>query len=292
MSGVSLALGLVRLGRRRSGSTRRTRRGRSTGLPLPSTGTAFLLLIEKPWTELPVPPSGRCDSHPSSARCSRARSLSCSRGSCSTPRGAREWPAARDEPVLRQVVAAGSRLSVSRSDGSGRDAPSAAGARRGTGGGMGHLRLGVRRPPRTHAVAGLLLVPAHAVLVAATPAARLPHGLLAGVVILALGMPWVRSSLCGPQLMSETAWIPYPSARMSAGRCSGYREPRDFGLVLRCSVSGRSGARASGTLLLWLGSWAFAPSCSRSSCRLHVPSSSIATSSSPLRRSPCSPPSV
>jgi mannosyltransferase len=110
----------------------------------------------------------------------------------------------------------------------------------------------------THAVAGLLLVPAHAVLVLQRRTRVLPHGLLAGVVILALGVTWVAQlAMRTDSSTSETAWIPFPSAAYVNGSLLGISGAAGFGLVL--ALVGVWALWRARSLLLWLGTWAFAP---------------------------------
>jgi mannosyltransferase len=112
----------------------------------------------------------------------------------------------------------------------------------------------------THAVVGLLLIPAHAVLIAQRRERVLPHGLLAGVVVVGIGVPWVAQlALRTSDEMSETAWIPYPSVAYVAGGLMGVSGAAGLGLLLAglgLWVLGRAG---DGRLAVWLGSWAFGP---------------------------------
>ena len=79
VSAVSLALGLIRLGSPslwydEAYTYRQIHKGY---LDQFDGYQPFYYWIEKPWTTWPARRNGRCDSRPSSARCSRARSLSC-----------------------------------------------------------------------------------------------------------------------------------------------------------------------------------------------------------------------
>jgi mannosyltransferase len=112
----------------------------------------------------------------------------------------------------------------------------------------------------THAVVGLLLVPAHAVLIAQRRRQALPHALLAGVVIVGLGAPWVAQlALRTSDEMSETAWIPYPSAEYVTGAFLGVSGAAGLGLAL--AALGLWMLRRAGEqpLAVWLGAWAFGP---------------------------------
>jgi mannosyltransferase len=112
----------------------------------------------------------------------------------------------------------------------------------------------------THAVAGVVLLPAHAVLIAQRRERVLPHGLLAGVVILAVGVPWIAQlALRTGDDMSETAWIPYPSVAYVRGALLGISGAAGFGLLL--AVVGLWALRRAGQrpAAVWLGAWAFGP---------------------------------
>jgi mannosyltransferase len=112
----------------------------------------------------------------------------------------------------------------------------------------------------THAVAGIALLPAHVVLIAQRRERVLPHGLLAGAVILALGVPWIAQlALRTGDDMSETAWIPYPSVEYVRGALLGVSGAAGLGLLLALVglwALRRAGERA---VALWLGAWAFGP---------------------------------
>ena len=71
---------------------------------------------------------------------------------------------------------------------------------------------------------------AHAVLIAQRRDRFLPHGLMAGLVIAAVGVPWVAQlAMRTDSATSETAWIPFPSAETVAratARRLGHRRAR------------------------------------------------------------------
>lgn len=112
----------------------------------------------------------------------------------------------------------------------------------------------------THAVAGLLLLPAHAVLLLQRRERALPHGLLAGVVLLALGVPWVAQlAMRTDNPMSETAWIPYPSVGYVRGSLLGISGAAGFGLLLALLGVWALWRARERERLAWLATWAFAP---------------------------------
>ena len=112
----------------------------------------------------------------------------------------------------------------------------------------------------THAVVGLLLIPAHAVLIAQRRERVLPHGLLAGIVIVGIGLPWVAQlALRTNDEMSETAWIPYPSASYVAGALVGTSGAAGLGLLLAAIGLWALHSAGAGRVAVWLGSWAFGP---------------------------------
>jgi mannosyltransferase len=112
----------------------------------------------------------------------------------------------------------------------------------------------------SHAVAGLLLIPAHAVLIAQGRKRVLPHGLLAGVVIVAVGLPWVAQlAMRTDSATSETAWIPFPSVEYATRALLGVSGAAGLGILL--AVAGIWALRRAGEsdLAVWIATWAFAP---------------------------------
>ena len=112
----------------------------------------------------------------------------------------------------------------------------------------------------SHAAAGLLLLPAHAALMVQQRKRVLPHGLLAGVVIVAIGLPWVAQlAMRTDSETSETAWIPFPSARYVTGALLGVSGAAGLGLLL--AVGGIWMLRRAGEarVATWLATWALAP---------------------------------
>ena len=164
-------------------------------------------------------------------------------------------------PFFVQVVAAGSRLSLPRGGGHRRDAPSAAGAGTRREGGMGSLRDWHSRPPHDTCRRGTPARPGTRRPRAATPAtrnaplpARLRHHSRAwrapGSLQLAMR---TRGST------SETAWIPFPSAAYVQGSLLGISGAAGFGLVLALFGVWALWRARERDLPLWLGSWAFGP---------------------------------
>lgn len=111
-----------------------------------------------------------------------------------------------------------------------------------------------------HPVAGLVLMPAHAVLLYQRRERVFPHGLLAVVVIGALGVPWVaqialRSSGEGASIN----WLKAPSLEVAARAVSDISGAAGLGLLLALVglwVLHRAG---KADLAVWLAAWAFAP---------------------------------
>jgi mannosyltransferase len=112
----------------------------------------------------------------------------------------------------------------------------------------------------THALVGLLLVPAHAVLIVQRRQRVLPHGLVAAAVILAVGVPWIAQlamRTAGDD--TETAWIPYPSAEYATRALLGVSGVAGLGVLLAAVglfVLRRVGRPEVG---VWLGIWAVGP---------------------------------
>jgi mannosyltransferase len=112
----------------------------------------------------------------------------------------------------------------------------------------------------THAVAGLLLVPAHAVLIAQRRHRVLPHGLLAGVIVVALGVPWVAQlAMRTDSSTSETAWIPFPSAEYATRALLDLSGIAGLGILLAVVGAWMLWKAGDGQRALWLATWAFAP---------------------------------
>jgi len=112
----------------------------------------------------------------------------------------------------------------------------------------------------THAAVGLLLLPAHAVLIAQRRGRFLPHGLMAGLVIAAVGVPWVAQlAMRTDSATSETAWIPFPSAETVARATLGVSGIAGLGILFAAVGLGFLRRAGKSELAVWLATWAFGP---------------------------------
>ena len=111
-----------------------------------------------------------------------------------------------------------------------------------------------------HPVAGVLLVPAHVVLLAQRREHVLPHGLLAAVIICAVAVPWaavtaIRSTGEGVAMN----WLTAPTPEVVVRTLLDVSGAAGLGIVLAFVglwVLRRSGRSDSA---VWLGAWAFTP---------------------------------
>jgi mannosyltransferase len=111
-----------------------------------------------------------------------------------------------------------------------------------------------------HPVSGLVLVPAHALLVYQRRERFLPHGLVAGVPILALAAPWVAQiALRTSGEDSGTAWLTFPTAGTTGRAVLDISGIAGVGVVL--GIAGIVSLRHMGRtdLAVWLGVWAATP---------------------------------
>ena len=112
-----------------------------------------------------------------------------------------------------------------------------------------------------HPVAGLVLLPSHAVLMAQRRERLLPHVFVAALIVLALGGIWSgqlleRSTGEGPQGLD---WLQAPSAEEAGRTFLDVSGAAGLGALLAlCGlvVLWRSGRR---DVAVWLGTWALAP---------------------------------
>jgi mannosyltransferase len=112
----------------------------------------------------------------------------------------------------------------------------------------------------THAVVAILLAPAHAVLIAQRRERVMPHGLLGAVVVVAVGVPWIAQlALRTADEGSETAWIPFPSPEDATRALLGVSGAGGLGVLLALAGLWFLRRAGSGSLALWLATWAFAP---------------------------------
>ncbi|MGH3137265.1 MAG: glycosyltransferase family 39 protein, partial [Gaiellaceae bacterium] len=112
----------------------------------------------------------------------------------------------------------------------------------------------------THAVVGLLLVPVHAVLIAQRRERVLPHGLLAGVIVAAVGVPWVAQlAMRTDSETSETAWIPFPSAEEATRALAGVSGVAGLGVLLAVLGLWTLRRAGKGSVAVSLATWAFGP---------------------------------
>jgi hypothetical protein len=111
-----------------------------------------------------------------------------------------------------------------------------------------------------HAAVGLLLAPAHAVAILLRRRSVLPHGLLAGLIVAAIGLPWIAQlALRTDSEVSETAWIPFPSADYVLGALLGVSGAAGVGLVLAAVGFWSLRREGQDRLAVWLAAWALAP---------------------------------
>jgi mannosyltransferase len=112
----------------------------------------------------------------------------------------------------------------------------------------------------THGIVGLLLLPAHLVLAAQRRERVLPHGLLAAVIVAAIGLPWLgQLAMRTSSDTSETAWIPFPSVGYAVHSLLWVSGATGLGLllaVLGLWALASAGRRTTG---VWLATWALAP---------------------------------
>jgi uncharacterized membrane protein len=111
-----------------------------------------------------------------------------------------------------------------------------------------------------HPVGGLLLIPAHAVLVVQRRDRAFPHALLASVIVMALGVPWaaqiaLRSTGEGVAMN----WLKFPTAGVATRTLLDVSGIAGLGLLLAVLGLVLLKRRAQGSLAVWLATWAFAP---------------------------------
>jgi len=111
-----------------------------------------------------------------------------------------------------------------------------------------------------HPVAALLLAPSHAVLLYQRRARVLPHGLLAGLIVLAIGVPWaaqiaIRSTGEGVAMN----WLKFPTLEVASRALLDVSGVAGLGLLLAVLGLWTLRRTGDGERAAWLGAWAFAP---------------------------------
>lgn len=111
-----------------------------------------------------------------------------------------------------------------------------------------------------HPVGGFLVVPAHLVLAYQRRERVLPHGLLAGVIVCALALPWA-GQIAIRSAGEDTAigWLDFPSAETATWALLDVSGPTGIGLLLALLGLGALWLRGDRANAVWLGTWAFAP---------------------------------
>jgi 4-amino-4-deoxy-L-arabinose transferase-like glycosyltransferase len=144
-----------------------------------------------------------------------------------------------------------------------------------------------------HPVGGLLLLPAQLVLLRQHRERVFPHALLAGVVVMLLGVPWAAQiALRSTGQGVEMNWLKFPSADVAARAFLDVSGAAGLGFLVAGLGLVLLVRRGQTSIAAWLGTWALAPfvlalaiSPSRSSQR------SRSSGSRRLGERPFSPPS-
>lgn len=111
-----------------------------------------------------------------------------------------------------------------------------------------------------HAAAGLFLIPAHVVLATQRRQRALPHGLLAAVIVVAIGVSWVAQlAMRTRSEQSETAWIPFPSGETVVRALMDVSGIAGLGVLFALVGIWKLQANGARDAAVWLGTWAFAP---------------------------------
>ncbi len=125
---------------------------------------------------------------------------------------------------------------------------------------MGALRVAYAAVVIGHAVAGILLAPAHLVLIAQRRERVLPHGPLAAVIVLAIAVPWAATvAMRSTGQGAGMAWLQPPSPTVVTQALADVSGAAGLGVALAALglvLLWRSGRR---DLAVWLGAWAAAP---------------------------------
>lgn len=111
-----------------------------------------------------------------------------------------------------------------------------------------------------HAVGGLLLVPAHAVLIAQRRERFMPHGLLAVVIAGAVAVPWAATiALRTSGEDAGMSWLEAPSVSAVAHALADVSGIAGLGLLLGAVGLVLLRRAGRGELAVWLGVWALSP---------------------------------
>ena len=111
-----------------------------------------------------------------------------------------------------------------------------------------------------HPVGGLLLAPPHAVLIGQRRERAFPHALLAGVVVMVLGVPWAAQiALRSTGADVAMNWLKFPTAGVAARTFLDVSGAAGVGVLLALAGLWLLRRRGERDLAIWLGSWAFAP---------------------------------
>ena len=111
-----------------------------------------------------------------------------------------------------------------------------------------------------HPVAGLLLVPAQAVLIYQRRERVLPHGVLAAILICAFGGTWaaqIAMRSTGEGVAMD--WLDAPSGEVALRALLDVSGAAGLGLLLAVVGVGLLRRAGRADLALWLGTWAVAP---------------------------------
>ena len=111
-----------------------------------------------------------------------------------------------------------------------------------------------------HAVAGIVLAPAHLVLIAQRRERVLPHGPLAAVIVVAIAVPWAATvAMRSTGQGAGMAWLQPPSPAVVAQAVADVSGAAGLGVALAALglvLLWRTGRH---DLAVWLGAWAAAP---------------------------------
>jgi mannosyltransferase len=88
----------------------------------------------------------------------------------------------------------------------------------------------------------------------------MPHGLLAALVVVGVGIPWVAQlAMRTADEGSETAWSPFPAAEGARRALAMVSGVAGLGLLLAVVGIVMLARAREGGLAVWLATWAFAP---------------------------------